>query len=616
MRSPLGAPCRGPPTQGAIENDDFAACMADTFGSGDMDTTQTVPAEGATTWLQPDWPLAPRVQAGIERLTPEARRRVGTRVADAVARFTDAEAARATPAVRRLFSFLAQIEVIGIEVPLSRLGGDEALDARTEAMLVAQLEDEVVHTLVFGALARRLGRLDPPIRSAESLLASIRAEADGRVAALLLNLVGEGWIENLLEGLATWGLADEVFKVVLADEERHHHEAWDHVAGLPRDAVGPAVRRFEEGLLEMAQDPRLALPLLAAGGETRFRDLMDGFLARHLDLLAELGLEPDPRIAELSEAIGALDADGVLDDIGRPTEVAPETQWRRTALTMWETPRSPVMQGWTDIVVGRTPRRYMTPIAIAALGSVWKEYPRVNRYAFGGRAWQAEHAHVAVRVMVGDSLEAVSTVVVTHADRRSVSDIVRILRAGVARLEKLGEEAVVVAPEAPDEDLGAFLDDEELMRMVPPEAVVAPVSFTNVGRAGLHAGFGAMPGHMGTSVEVIMGRIERRPVWTGWRYAPKDVVTLGFSADHRVMDGHHVGHGMKILGSNLSKKGVKEILARPDTLPSPEGDVVSGEPSSDAPALAAAGLLGAEAERMRIAFAAKCPWWLPWKCKK
>src|SRR5581483_8563500 len=142
-----------------------------------------------------------------------------------------------------------------------------------------------------------------------------------------------------------------------------------------------------------------------------------------------------------------------------------------------------------------------------------------------------------------------------------------------------------------------ILRDEELAGMMPAASVAAPVTVSNVGKTGLFAGFGAMPGALGQSVELIVGHVEKRPQGTGWRYKPVDTVVIGCTADHRVIDGTHAGEAMRRLREMLSPTGVEAILARPDTLSEAEtARVVQAH------------------EQMAVLLSCKAPWWLGWLC--
>ncbi|HWH09311.1 MAG TPA: 2-oxo acid dehydrogenase subunit E2, partial [Candidatus Thermoplasmatota archaeon] len=514
---------------------------------------------GLEQYVDAAWPPMAHVRRGWARLDEANRALVLRRLDETLARFRPATGADLR-ALRRFFSFLSQVEVIAIEVPLSALP-----TARDEVrpLLERQLADEVFHAAVFAALARRLGGLDRPLPEAERVLDHIRRQEDPRTTAVLLNLVAEGWIENLFDHAVTWGVADEVFRIVLEDESRHVEEAHQHAEGVDLQRVGEAVRAFEQDLFRLAQHPRVLLPVVALAGEERFQALGRSFLEVHASALAEAGVAPSEPLVRLRAAV---DEAASAQPPPRPREVEPATQWRRTALELWDTPRSPVMNGWCEVRVDHVPRRLLTAVVVAAMGKVWRELPRMNRYVAGGRVWAPEGVHVGVRVALGDKGEALSTVVVPDADRRSVQDVRRLVQEGTRRMNEAGAGIERVGPGADDEPLRAVLRDEELMAFVPPGTVAAPVTVSNVGKAGLYAGWGAMPGALGQSLEVVIGRVEKRPQWTGWRYKPVDTVVVCFSADHRVFDGQHVAEAMARFREAMSPAGVRELLDRPDTL--------------------------------------------------
>lgn len=550
----------------------------------------TLPSE-----IDAAWPPMRHVRRGWERLPPEGRRLVSERLARTLATFSAPPGDKR--ALRRFFSFLAQVEVIAIEVPLSAL---PTAAPHVRALLERQLADEVFHSALFAAVASRLGGLDEPIPEAERLLDRIRAQGDPRTSAVLLNLIAEGWIENLFDEAVTWGVADELFRIVLEDESRHVEEAHAHAEGMDVAKVEEAVRAFEADLFLLAQHPRVLLPMLAVAGEERFATLGASFLRVHRAALAEVGLAPDARVAQMEKLLE--DMQGALPQLGlaRPHRVEPATQWRRTALELWDTPRHPVMNGWLDVRIDHVPRRLTTAVVVAAIAQVYAEYPRMNRYTVGGAVWQPDGVSVGVRVGVGDKGEALSTLVVTQADKRSVHDIARILQAGVARLNEAGAQVEDLVPDTPPDSVASILRDEELVQLLPPSMVAAPVTVSNVGKAGLHAGFGAMPGALGQSLEIVIGRIEKRPQWRTWRYKPTETVTLGFGCDHRVIDGIHAAQAMRRLEDALSPAGVERLFARPDTLTAPDAVAAAAMPFANA----------------RLLMACKGPAWLCWLFKK
>lgn len=298
------------------------------------------------------------------------------------------------------FAFLAQVETIAIEIPLKFLPhvGD---DLRPK--LRQQLVDEVFHSTLFARIAHELylphrHQPPPPLQSAEALLKRIREEDDLVVSATLLNLVAEGWIETLFDKAKEWGIADDVFTTVLADEERHVQEAdiylEDSISEEETRRMQSAVAEFESGLVDVLSEPMVAMSIYQIAGHEGFDDLSESLIKQHENQLEKCGLEvskafrsmlDDPRYKkalkgqkdrkEKGEKLLSEEVEEAL-----PVRIQ-DTPWRWTARHLWDTPRDPTMRGNLDIPVGHIPRKLLTPVFIAAIGRAWAtaEGFRLNR---------------------------------------------------------------------------------------------------------------------------------------------------------------------------------------------------------------------------------------------
>ncbi|MGB0652715.1 MAG: 2-oxo acid dehydrogenase subunit E2 [Thermoplasmatota archaeon] len=514
--------------------------------------------------VQPQWPPLAHVERGWNALTRGERDEVDARVR-AVLAVTPGAGNGEPELLRTFWSFLAQVETIAIEIPLRFLPDAAPEQAR---LLRRQLVDEVFHSTLFARLAHEAGGGSPaePLPAAERLLDAVRAQEDPATSAVLLNLVAEGWIETLFDHAATWGIADAVFQTVLADESRHVHEALEHAAadGLDPAKAQAAVHRFEADLMALNQEPTINVALLALAGPERHRALVQGLHDGHRQHLAEVGLEPSPEWVEQEEAWTAAMANGPGEDGADPTAarptVVPDNHWRRLTRQVWETPRDPTMQGGFDVPVGHIPKRLLTPVLIAAIGRAWKEHPELNRVVARDRVWQLPHANVGVRVLLDDG--ELATVVVTEADRRSIADIAFLIQDGLAQLKALWQDR-------PKDD-AARTFDPEAGRWLEPGPLHFSVALSNPGKFGLVAGAGAFSGHLAPSSDLTIGERRRLPLWRGLAYLPAWHVHVGCLQDHRVFDGREAGLGMRALREGLGKRGVKEILRRPDTLAHPE----------------------------------------------
>lgn len=502
--------------------------------------------------VRPAWPPVRHIERGWQALTPAERRRVEARLRTVLARHAWGEQPR--DSLARFFAFLAQVETIAIEIPLRALPNAPAAQAR---LLRAQLTDEVFHSAIFSRLAHELAApaVQPPapIPAAEALLQRIRDEPDAAVAATLLNLVAEAWIETLFRHARQWGIADAVFDAVLADEERHVEEAFEHLAGFDRDAALPAVRALEQGLLQVGAEPAVALAMLDLAGSTGYLRLADDLEANHKAQLAKVGLGPAPAFAALAPL-----RQGLATDAGKPQAVD-DTPWRQAARSVWATPRDPTMQGSMELRVGHVPKRLLTPVLVAAVARAWARHPRLNRIVARGRTWQLPHVNVGVRVLVAD--DELATVVVPEADRRSVHDIANLIADGHAQLVRLREERLAAGHRA----LPPLADG--LDALVPPGPASYSVAVSNVGKFGLESGAGAFSGPLSPSTDLTLGQRRRRPHWFGVAYLPAWTVALGCLQDHRVFDGREAGLAMSAIRDELAPAAVRRLLREADTLP-------------------------------------------------
>lgn len=509
--------------------------------------------------VNPAWPPVRHIERGWSHLRPAERRRVEARLRTVLRSLQWGPHNR--DALARFFAFLAQVETIAIEIPLRALAGAPPMQTK---LLRAQLTDEVFHSALFCRLAHELAlpQAQPPvpIAAAEELLGRIRDEPDAAVAATLLNLVAEAWIETLFRHARQWGVADAVFDAVLADESRHVEEAFRHMQGFDTAAALPAVRALEQGLLAVGADPAVALALLDLAGEAGYRALAQDLEAGHRAQLAKVGLDPAPAFADLQ----ALRAANPPSQAARPVA---DTPWRAAARQVWATPRDPTMQGSLQVRVGHIPKRLLTPVLVAALGRAWAAEPRLNRVVSRGKTWELPQVNVGVRVLVAD--DELATVVVTEADRRSVQDITRLIADGHAQLVQARAKRMQAQADghAAPQPLAPGLD-----ALVPPGATSFSVALSNPGKFGLEAGAGAFSGPLSPSTDLTLGQRRRAPHWFGVAYLPTWQATLGCLQDHRVFDGREAGLAMTALRRQLTRRAVRDLLRAPDTLPAARTD--------------------------------------------
>ncbi len=506
--------------------------------------------------IQPEWPPLRHIRRGWNALSLAERDEVRGRVEAVLAKHRFGDGCQ-PDALQHFFAFLAQVETIAIEIPLRFMA---VAPEPVRPLLRRQLVDEVFHSTLFARLAHELAapaaRPGPPLASAERLLDRIRAEEDLSVSATLLNLVAEGWIENLFKHALKWGVADAVFEAVLADESRHVHEAEQYLTDLDPSKAAGAVHALEQGLMEVSAEASVGLSMLDLAGDAGYRALVQDLWNGHREHLAMAGLEPSAGWKEVEDLARAITENAPVE-AERPM-VEPDTPWRKAARRVWNTPRDPTMQGDLDVPVGHIPKRLLTPVMIAAIGQAWAKNPRLNRIVQRDRVHRLPQVNVGVRVLVAD--DELATVVITHADQRSISDIRRMLIDGVKQLEAARQQRIEAG-----QPLAEPVPDD-VMAMAPVTAESFSVAISNPGKFGMVAGAGSFSGAIAPSTDISVGQRRRMPVWKGVGYLPAWHVNMGCLQDHRLFDGKEAGVAMNGLREALSRRRVKHILRRPDTL--------------------------------------------------
>jgi hypothetical protein len=525
--------------------------------------------------VRPEWPPLRHVRHGWAALTETERADVQRRVEAVLAQHRWGPHHK--DALLHFMTFLAQVETVAIEIPMRFLPHAPA-DLRP--MLQRQLVDEVFHSTLFARLAHELAlpnaQPPAPLASAERLLDRIRHEPDLAVCATLLNLVAEGWIETLFRHALDWQVSDAVFRAVLADEERHVHEAQRYMQSVDKAKAQAAVDMFEQGMSEVSSEPTVALSILDLAGPQKHRALATALDAQHRRALAEVGLHPSAEWERMS----ALATDLQGQEPPSPTRVA-DSAWRTLARRVWVTPRDPTMQGDFDVAVGHVPRKILTPVIIAAIGRAWSAHPQLNRVVARDGVWQLPAANVGVRVLLED--DELATVVIPEADRRSVRDIRRMLLDGIEQLrsnrQEIARRGVTAA------------QDPEVSALVPPAAHMFSVAISNAGKWGVVSGAGSFSGWVSPSTDFTIGLRRRLPRWRGVAYWPSWHVNVAAIQDHRVFDGRASSVTVTAMQAALSPSGVRAILRTPDTI-APFAEQVRNEVLRGSAVPAAAALSG------------------------
>ncbi len=91
-------------------------------------------------------------------------------------------------------------------------------------------------------------------------------------------------------------------------------------------------------------------------------------------------------------------------------------------------------------------------------------------------------------------------------------------------------------------------------KTTPAEMQGGTISITNIGSLGLDGGTPILP--PGQASIVALGRVQRKPWVVEGQIVPRDIMTIGGSFDHRLIDGEHAGRFISDVASVLEQPGL------------------------------------------------------------
>lgn len=196
-----------------------------------------------------------------------------------------------------LFSLFAQLETIGLRgliKSLEKLRGTDLYQQMRQ-----QITDEIFHATVFAKVAFQLSApYALPLghqKSIKHFISSLEGEEDLATSITLVNLVGEGWVEELCIAMKEKNIAVTIFETVLEDESRHMDE-YDlyRQIGLPnKDYLRKKLAIFEDELINtvFAHEQYLTTLDILLGKEGALK-LLNNINNKHHWMLKKIGLTP------------------------------------------------------------------------------------------------------------------------------------------------------------------------------------------------------------------------------------------------------------------------------------------------------------------------------------
>lgn len=495
----------------------------------------------------PKWKPITHIEEGWGVLTPEEKKEVEERVNSLFV--GDFIKMKTNPVFYlHIFSFLAQVEVLAIQIPLKFM---TRFDEKVNNQLRRQLIDEIVHGLIFTKMAYHLSlplsQPVPIIEAAEKMCDDIRSIEDEKLALISLNLIAEGWIEEVFKCVRTWGFSDAIFQNILDDEERHVSDAELYsktgIETLDKKDVLECIRCMEDNLIEALSSSTVIRSLIEVGGLKNYYHLKNSLLSKHKVQLDEIGIKPSEKWLLYEKT-----SPDVMFNLRERDEFVEEMDSNMTKkyfCKVWESPKDPVISCEFDLPIPRDLDKKDLTCAYIYLVSRLMEQENFKKNIIlsnNHKIVKIKTVNLAVRVLVDtEEGKEIGTVNLFDVHRMDISEIKLELTTGIQTLKFWKNERIRFEKNYPTSDDDNRKNREDFnysIYSLPTIASTVPHAITNIGCFGYSRGKSAMTSL--NSSESCLGEEKTIPVWDEFygTFEPRRVLPVTLTVDHRILSPH------------------------------------------------------------------------------
>lgn len=502
------------------------------------------------TLLKPRWGAEHWIAEGWEQLTAAEKSVITARI-DALFK-NGLPFALKHPKILYIyvFSLLAQLEVLAIQVPLNF---EKKMSTPVfQALMRTQLLDEIFHGMVFTKIVYLLCEpfASPPAynTSIEVLCNFIRKEPCPKVAVVLLNLISEGWIEELFQCLYDYDIAPTVFDTILKDEHRHVCEAdLYRDIGLPdMDVVLPKLEFMEEHLLTNVffQYPYVAA-LHTLIGEQGLHDYVASLDKKHTQQLAKINSLPGRKWQIFMQMREDVFRQGMQY---KPNFKEVEmTALRKLLMTQWNAPGDPTMVAQFNMDVtcldsfNRVyPSETITILLLQTVSQMIADHENFRSFIFYKKIYQSADSLVTLVVKLPGCGDHLGNIVFKNCHQLSAQALMTRIKQMVRLMVYCYKKRQKLEVEHPHlKQLQDIALNDCLDTIYPYPLLENPmISLTNIGACGYSQA--KSPLRMNETLKITLLTIEKRQVWnqTNKTFETVDHLPVSISADHRVFDGN------------------------------------------------------------------------------
>lgn len=449
-----------------------------------------------------------------------------------------------------LFSLFAQFECIGLQGlirSLEKLSGTSLYEKMRK-----QLIDEVFHAVLFTKLACQLSA--PYVlplghdKNIEQFITTFENEDDLATSITLVNLIGEGWIEQMFTAMKEKGVAPHIFAIVLEDESRHlsEYQLYQQI-GLPQKKyLKKRVEIFEKELINtlFAQEQYI-ITMITLLGRDGVLNLLDKINKKQHGMLKIIGMEPSKDWQFFMKSMPVL-MQNFFHDFEND-QVIEFTNMRKVLSSTWNDTESPTESAVFSINVSpvcffekKFKSETVTCLMLQALSKTCFDNPKTRIYMCNHKLYHPKDSYVALAVKLAGADDQLGSIEFKNCHNMTMSELAQHIQHDMAIMTYCYNKTQSLQKEHPylKNVVNKLIAPRHERAYSGPVFAKPAISLSNIGHWGYEVPIS--PLFPQETVKLTLAKIDRKQVWNKItnQFEVQDILPVGISVDHRVFDAN------------------------------------------------------------------------------
>ncbi len=365
---------------------------------------------------------------------------------------------------------------------------------------------------------------------------------------VLLNLISEGWIEEVFNSLHKRKIAPQIFSIILEDEHRHVTEAKLYrTIGLPNQSILIEKLALLENFLftNLFMQPKYLLALGTLLGVDYIKDLVSSLNKKHKNQLKKIELTPSKECQFLMEMNEQL-CDKLACYI-KPIHEIPLTPTRKVFMTQWNEPGDPTMVAQWDLDVScllleekKYPSETLTTLILQAMSLVISQNESFRNFLSHHKMYRSNCSYTSIIIKLPKVTHHIGQIIFQDCHLISAPELSAKIKTIIALMSFCYEEREKLEKKYP------FLQEkmDKLLYEFAHDVYAYPIpgtpvaSLSNIGFCGFSQA--VSPLRKREVFKLTLLTVEHKLVWDKIekKFVERDMLPISLSADHRVLDAN------------------------------------------------------------------------------